>query len=83
MRNQTVHGSHREGLDVDAVFTANTFHIMPWEAVAATIAGSGRLLSPGGRLMVYGPFSYGNRHTSDSNARFDAALRSGSRGASK
>jgi cyclopropane fatty-acyl-phospholipid synthase-like methyltransferase len=62
-------------IEVDAVFTANTFHIMSWEAVAATIAGSGRLLSPGGRLMVYGPFSYSNRHTSDSNARFDTALR--------
>lgn len=62
-------------LDVDAVFTANTFHIMSWEAVSATIAGVGRLLPSGGRFLVYGPFSYGNRHTSESNARFDASLR--------
>jgi SAM-dependent methyltransferase len=62
-------------LEADAVFTANTFHIMPWEAVAATMAGVGRLLRSGGRFLVYGPFAYGNRHTSESNTRFDASLR--------
>lgn len=61
-------------LAVDAVFTANTFHIMPAEAVEAAITGSGRVLDSGGRLLVYGPFNYGNRYTSESNARFDQWL---------
>jgi hypothetical protein len=28
-------------------------------------------------FCLYGPFSYGGRHTSDSNRRFDAMLRAG------
>ncbi len=59
----------------DFVFTANTFHIMDVSAVAATIAGAGRVLRDAGHFAVYGPFNYGGRHTSESNARFDAGLK--------
>lgn len=59
----------------DLVYSANTFHIMGETAVAASIAGAGRCLRPGGVFAVYGPFSYGGRHTADSNAAFDAMLR--------
>jgi cyclopropane fatty-acyl-phospholipid synthase-like methyltransferase len=61
----------------DAVFTANTLHIMAWPAVDAFIAGAGRLLArvPGAVLVVYGPFNRGGRHTSESNRRFDAWLK--------
>ena len=61
--------------EVDAVFSANTAHIMHWPAVRAMIRGVGRVLKPDGLLLVYGPFSYGGRHTSESNARFDLSLR--------
>jgi SAM-dependent methyltransferase len=60
----------------DAVFSANTLHIMSWSEVRLLFAGVGRVLSPGGVLAVYGPFNYGGRHTSESNARFDRMLRS-------
>jgi SAM-dependent methyltransferase len=60
----------------EAVFTANTLHIMPAGAVPFLLAGSARVLSPGGLLLVYGPFRYGARHTAESNAHFDAHLRS-------
>jgi len=60
---------------VDAVFSANTAHIMPWPAVQACVRGVGRLLPPGGRFLLYGPFHFGGRPTSESNARFDASLR--------
>ena len=63
-------------LDVDAVFSANTCHIMSWPQVKRLIAGVGRLLPPGGVFALYGPFNYHGKHTSDSNARFDAMLRS-------
>jgi SAM-dependent methyltransferase len=62
--------------DCDAVFTANTLHIMAWPQVQQLFAGLGRWLPPGALFTVYGPFNYGGRFTSDSNARFDAALRS-------
>jgi len=59
----------------DAVFSANTAHIVSWPAVEAMIAGAAAILPPGGRLCLYGPFSYGGKHTSASNVEFDAWLR--------
>ncbi len=60
---------------VDAIFTANTLHIMSWSEVAALFHGIGGVLSPGGVLCIYGPFRYAGRHTSDSNREFDLMLR--------
>jgi SAM-dependent methyltransferase len=62
-------------LAVDAAFSANTCHIMSWPQVRAMFAGIGRRLPPGGVFALYGPFNYSDRHTSESNARFDAMLR--------
>ncbi|WP_028008199.1 DUF938 domain-containing protein [Solimonas flava] len=60
----------------DAVFTANTLHIMAWPEVEQLFAGLGTgVLARGGRLVVYGPFNEGGRYTSDSNAAFDEWLR--------
>lgn len=61
--------------ECDALFSANTLHIMSWASVEQFFRGAGRVLRPGGVLAVYGPFSYGGRHTAESNARFDAFLR--------
>lgn len=60
---------------VDGLFSANTLHIMSWSSVCHFFRGAGRVLEPGGVLVVYGPFSYDGRHTAESNARFDAFLR--------
>lgn len=60
---------------VDAVFSANTFHIMSWPEVCACLGNCGRALQPGGLLAVYGPFNFGGRYTSDSNADFDRWLK--------
>jgi SAM-dependent methyltransferase len=62
-------------VDADAVFTANTCHIMSWRQVGKLFAGAAGLLPPGGVLAVYGPFTYRGRATAQSNARFDAMLR--------
>ena len=59
----------------DAVFTANTLHIVSWPRVERLFERAGALLPAGGVLAVYGPFNYGGVHTSESNARFDAMLR--------
>jgi len=60
----------------DAVFSANTLHIMGWPAVEQFFAGVGAVLLPGGVLAVYGPFNYNGAFTSESNARFDIWLKS-------
>ncbi|WP_216915778.1 MULTISPECIES: DUF938 domain-containing protein [unclassified Synechococcus] len=59
----------------EAVFTANTLHIMPAAAVPHLLAGAARVLAPDGLLLIYGPFRYGERHTAASNEAFDAHLR--------
>ncbi len=59
----------------DAVFSANTLHILSWPQVECFFAGVGEVLEDGGVLCVYGPFNYAGRFTSDSNARFDQWLK--------
>ncbi len=59
----------------DAVFTANTFHIVSWPVVERLFERAAALLPAHGMVVVYGPFNYGGRFTSDSNAGFDAMLR--------
>src|SRR3984957_4465047 len=70
---------------VDAMFTANTLHIMSWPEVSALFRGCGGVLAPRGVLCIYGPFRYAGRYTSDSNRDFDRMLQerdpqSGNRG---
>jgi cyclopropane fatty-acyl-phospholipid synthase-like methyltransferase len=62
-------------IDADAIFTANTLHIVSWPEVQRLFERVGALLPHGGVLAVYGPFKYGGMHTAESNARFDAMLR--------
>ncbi len=60
----------------DAIFSANTSHIMHWPDVEALFAGTGKLLPSGGLFLLYGPFSFSGQHSSASNVRFDQHLRS-------
>ncbi len=59
----------------DAVFSANTLHIMSALEVAKFFIGVGQVLLPGSVLVVYGPFNYNGQFTSESNARFDQWLK--------
>jgi cyclopropane fatty-acyl-phospholipid synthase-like methyltransferase len=58
----------------DAVFSANSLHIMGWPEVEALFAGLDAVLAPDATLVVYGPFNYGGDYTSDSNREFDGWL---------
>jgi SAM-dependent methyltransferase len=60
---------------VDGLFTANTCHIMPWPAVVSLFAGLPLLLAPEATVVIYGPFKYGGKFTSASNADFDYRLK--------
>jgi cyclopropane fatty-acyl-phospholipid synthase-like methyltransferase len=63
------------GCKFDGVFSANTVHIMGWPEVEAMFTGIGRVLLPGGRFCLYGPFNVEGRFTAPSNARFDTWLK--------
>jgi cyclopropane fatty-acyl-phospholipid synthase-like methyltransferase len=59
----------------DTIYSANTLHIMSWVEVEQMFAHLPQVMTDHAMLVVYGPFNYGGRFTSDSNAAFDAALR--------
>jgi SAM-dependent methyltransferase len=59
----------------DAVFTANTLHIMGWPEVERLFAALPSITSPDALLIAYGPFNRGGRSTGPGNAAFDASLR--------
>ena len=52
-------------IQADAVFTANTVHIISWSYVEDLFRGVGRLLPDGGLFIVYGPFNYDGQFTSE------------------
>jgi len=60
---------------VDGVVSINMIHIAPFAAAEGLIAGAGRLIKPGGKLFLYGPFARNGAHTAPSNAEFDRALK--------
>ena len=59
----------------DAVFSANTVHIMGWPSVERMFNGIGKILKEGGVFCLYGPFNYNGQFSSESNARFDLWLK--------
>lgn len=59
----------------DAVYSANTSHIMEWPAVREMFSGVSAHLADGGLFPLYGPFNVGGRFTAPSNEAFDARLK--------
>ncbi|MBT3012810.1 MAG: DUF938 domain-containing protein [Candidatus Thiodiazotropha sp. (ex Lucina pensylvanica)] len=62
--------------EYDAIFSANTTHIMSWPEVELMFQGVGQVLKRGGCFALYGPFNYQGGYTSESNQRFDQWLKS-------
>lgn len=60
----------------DALFTANTCHIMPKEGVERLFQHLGNRLGSIKRLCIYGPFNDNGHFTSDSNRDFHQWLQS-------
>ncbi len=65
-----------ESGSMDVVFSANTAHIMGWDGVEAMFTGVSRVLQSNGLFLLYGPFRYRGRYTTEGNARFDQWLKS-------
>ncbi|MCW8931971.1 MAG: class I SAM-dependent methyltransferase [Gammaproteobacteria bacterium] len=68
--------SNWPALNVDAIFTANTLHIMNWNEVQIFFKHAPKLLNHDGILLIYGPFNYDGKYTSKSNEHFDSWLKS-------
>lgn len=58
----------------DGLFNANMIHIAPIGVATGLLAGAGRLLKRGGKLLLYGPFAR-NGQIAPSNARFSEDLK--------
>lgn len=58
----------------DAVFSANTAHIMSWTSACTMLATVAQKLPLGGTFALYGPFNYNGQFTSESNAKFHQYL---------
>lgn len=61
--------------NIKAIVNINMIHISPWQACLGLMTGAKRLLPTQGILYLYGPFKQNGKHTSESNAEFDARLR--------
>lgn len=70
-----VAGSRWPATTFDAVFSANTLHIMAWREVEALFDALPRVTTAAAKLAIYGPFNVDGAFTSASNAAFDGSLR--------
>ena len=60
----------------DAIFTANTLHIMGDDEMRCLFTGLGQVVSADADILIYGPFNYQGQYTSGSNQQFDQWLKS-------
>lgn len=59
----------------DAILNINMVHISPWPAALGLLDGARRLLGPGGRLILYGPWLEEGVSAAASNLAFDRDLK--------
>lgn len=75
LAHDSVPVNHAIDAPYDAVFTANTLHIIAWPLVEQMFILVGDILPLHGKLIVYGPFNENGHYTSASNQQFDISLR--------
>lgn len=68
-------GGHWPVASFDAVFSANTLHIMAWDEVQQLFVRLPAITGDDALLAVYGPFNENGRYSSQSNAEFDQWLK--------
>jgi cyclopropane fatty-acyl-phospholipid synthase-like methyltransferase len=59
----------------DAIFSANTSHILSWENVEHMITGAASMLPKNGIFCLYGPFKIRDMDMAPGNAAFDKKLK--------
>ncbi len=75
LRLDAAHLATWPGGPFEAVVCINMIHISPWRASEGLMTGAGRVLAPGGRLFLYGPFLEAGVDTAPSNLAFDESLK--------
>ena len=60
---------------VQCVYAANVMHIVSEPLGANLIKLAGKILLKGGHLVLYGPYRYGGKFTTESNKNFDGWLK--------
>ncbi len=60
---------------IEALFTANTLHIMSWQEVECLFLKLEKYLTENAVACIYGPFNYNGQYTSASNQQFDQSLK--------
>ena len=60
---------------LQGIVSINMIHVAKWSATVALFRESGKLLNRGQFLILYGPFKFYNKHTSESNYFFDISLK--------
>jgi cyclopropane fatty-acyl-phospholipid synthase-like methyltransferase len=61
--------------NIDAIYSANTLHIISWPLVQNFFDMVEKNLILNGKLCIYGPFNYQGKFSSESNANFDLWLK--------
>ncbi len=73
--NLDVSESNWPARSYDAIYSANSFHIMSEQNVTDFFARISTVLNQDAIVMIYGPFNYAGQFTSESNANFNAWLK--------
>ena len=60
---------------LQGIVSINMIHVAQWSCTVALFRESGKLLTEGKFLMLYGPFKIFNKHISQSNYFFDNSLK--------
>ena len=60
---------------LQGIVSINMIHVAQWSCTVNLFKESGKLLTKGKFLMLYGPFKIFNKHTSQSNYFFDNSLK--------
>ncbi len=60
---------------LQGIVSINMIHVVHWSCTEALFRESGKLLSKGQFLILYGPFKISNKHIGESNYLFDNSLK--------
>ena len=60
---------------LQGIVSINMIHVAKWTCTIALFKGAAKLLKKGQFMILYGPFKFGNKHTSQSNYFFENSLK--------
>ena len=80
LKVEAINAAHPDDFDapvpLNLVYSSNVIHISPLEVLEGILEMARKFVVPGGALALYGPFSRDGEHIAQSNAEFDANLKS-------